>query len=34
MSPFTGARAGSVSGDVCDESDAGLDVVTAEGARL
>lgn len=34
VSLLTGEGAGSVSGDMCNESDAGLDVLAAQGARL
>lgn len=34
MSLVIGQGAGSVSGDMCNESDAGLDVLSAQGARL
>lgn len=34
MSLLIEGRAQSVSGDMCNESDAGLDVLAAQGARL
>lgn len=34
MSLLVGEGAGGLSGDMCNESDAGLDVLAAQGARL